>query len=150
MWDMGRLYGHESCEVIVLPELDGLDTFPGGDVWGMVNDMPYRNRGWCCAEFAIARYNNRIVNLDDPVVQKVLKSRDWPTGDAAKSCAMYEDMMKLSCKMEDDGRDGMTYDSENGVNFTAKGDRAAVKYNFFKMTMSRESIDLKGVPRPEP
>ena len=44
MWDMGRLYAFHECEVIVLPELDSLNTFPGGDVWGMVNSRPYENR----------------------------------------------------------------------------------------------------------
>merc|ERR1712094_21802 len=56
--DMVRLYSHRGCEVIVLPTLD-LDTFPGGNVWGIVNRSPYQNRGWCFAEFSIALYSHR-------------------------------------------------------------------------------------------
>ena len=142
MWDMGRLYSFKECEVIVLPELDLIDTFPGGDVWGIVNDRPYRNRGWCCAEFAVARYNGRIANLDNPCVQAVLNSREWPAGNTAEACRMYAEMMRLSCDPADDGKGGLTHDSAKGVSFTFKGDRAAVKYNFFKMTMNKESIGL--------
>ena len=142
MWDMGRLYAFHECEVIVLPELDGLNTFPGGDVWGMVNSRPYENRGWCFSEFGIALYCGTIANLNDPAVQRVLKSRKWPTGNTAKSCRMYAEMMALSCDLADDGKDGLSYDPDKGVNFTNKGDRAAVKYNFFKMTMSKESLGL--------
>jgi len=142
MWDMGRLYSFIECEVIVLPELDQLDSFPGGDVWGMLNVRPYKNRGWCCAEFAVARYNGRIANMSDPAVQTVLKSRAWPSGGTAESCAMYAEMMALSCDMADEEKDGLKYDPAKGVNFTNKGDRAAVKYNFFKMTMSKESIGM--------
>ena len=55
MWDMGRLYSYQECEVIVLPTLaDQLQpsrdevcfSFPGGDVWGDINNRPYKNRGW--------------------------------------------------------------------------------------------------------
>ena len=35
-----------------------------------------------------------------------------------------------------------TNDPAKGVNFTNKGDRAAVKYNFFKMTMSKASLGM--------
>ena len=141
MWDMGRLYAFHECEVIVLPELDSLN-FPGGDVWGMINSRPYQNRGWCCAEFGIARYCGTIANPHDPAVQRVLKSREWPAGGTADACRMYAEMMVLSCDLADAGKDGLTYDAAKGVNFTSKGDRAAVKYNFFKMTMSKESLGL--------
>ena len=53
-------------------------------------------------------------------------------------------MMALSCDLADDGKDGLSYDPRKGVNFTNKGDRAAVKYNFFKMTMSKESRQRLG------
>ena len=111
----------------------------------------------CCS------YNKRIANLSDPAVQDVLKSREWPRGGTAEACRMYAEMMRLSCDPADDGKDGLTHDAAKGVSFTNKGDRAAVKYavrlppcgpvslirslavrryNFFKMTMSKESIGL--------
>jgi len=150
MWDMGRLYSFQECEVIVLPMLadqlepsrsDVCASFPGGDVWGDVNNRPYKNRGWCCAEFAVARYNGRIANLADPSVQAVLNSRSWPDGSATESCRTYAAMMKnttieeMSTSQCDHSE--LTYNPVLGVDFTNKGDRAAVKYNFFKMTLSR-------------
>mmetsp|Transcript_79596 Transcript_79596/g.184766 ORF Transcript_79596/g.184766 Transcript_79596/m.184766 type:complete len:149 (-) Transcript_79596:101-547(-) len=43
MWDMGRLYSYEECEVIVLPQFDKHfdkkgSSWPGGSVWGAVNE----------------------------------------------------------------------------------------------------------------
>lgn len=155
MWDMGRMYAFERCEVIVLPTIAGklkpsrgevLASFPGGNVWGDINNRPYQNRGWCCAEFAIARYCSTIRNLSDPDVQAVLKSRVWPAGGTAESCRMYAEMMTRTTVEEMSTslalRSELTYDSALGVDFTSKGDRDAVKYNFFKMTMSKESIGL--------
>ena len=117
LFDMSRLYAYKRCEVIVLPALDLLDSFPDGNVWGFVNERPYHNRGWCCAEFSVAHANSRIVNLDDPEVKAVLKTREWP-----KTVAGYAKMMDESASPR--------------VDFTYNGDRAAVKYNFFKMAMS--------------
>jgi len=155
MWEMGRLYSFHECEVIVLPTLaDELEptkdhvlaSFPGGDVWGDINNRPYHNRGWCCAEFAVARYSNRIANLHDPSVQAVLQSRQWPSGGTAESCAMYADMMTRTTVEEMSkslaNHSELTYDPHFGVDFTSNGDRDAVKYNFFKMTMSKDSIGL--------
>ena len=124
MWDMGRLYSFRECCVLVLPTLDGGSTFPGdaGD-WGFENTRPYEKRGWCCSEFAIALANKRIVNLGDPAVQSVLHSRRWP-----KSVVEYADMMDESLP------------DETRIEFTHKGDRAVVKYNFFKMTMNKHSL----------
>jgi len=125
MWEMGRLYSHKSCEVIVLPELDGLQSFPGGNVWGMVNDRAYENRGWCCAEFAIARKCDRIANLSNPAVQRVLACRRWP-----ETVDDYAHMMSEDLPVD------------QRVEFTAKGDRAVVKYNFFKMAFGRAGLDF--------
>ena len=137
LWEMGRLYAFEECEVVVLPQLDLWD-FPGGNVWGRVNVRPYQQRGWCCAEFAVARYAGRIANLHDPAVRAVLESREWPCGGTAEACRMYADLMRLSSDPGDDGRNGLWYDPVKGVGFTQKGDREAVKYNFVKMTMALE------------
>ena len=126
MWDMGRLYGFKQCEVIVIPSLDGLESFPGGNVWGKVNTRAYHSRGWCCAEFCIALYNQSIMNLNDQDVQRVRESRMWPT-----TVAEYADMMDEN------------QPSTARVEFTNKGDRAAlaaVQYNFFKMTMGPQSL----------
>ncbi|CAK0904764.1 unnamed protein product [Prorocentrum cordatum] len=111
-------------------------------VWGVENDRPFQNRGWCCSEFAIARYANRIVNLTDAAVQAVLESRDWPSGDTVESGKMYADMMRLTHDQAEDGQDGLTYNQTLGVSFTSKGDRTAVRYNFFKMTMQASDIGL--------
>ena len=51
---------------------------------------------------------------------------------------MYADMMRLSCDPADDGKDGLAHGAAKGVSFTNKGDRAAVKYNFFKMCFGLE------------
>lgn len=135
MWDMGRLYSFSGCEVVVLPTLDGLELpaaerFPGGDVWGMVNRVPYVNRGWCCAEFSIASYCGIVANPDDDDVVALHNARRWPTDNVS-----YAAMMRFTSKAENaDGE--LTYDALLGVDFTNKGDRAVVKYNFFKMAIS--------------
>ena len=142
MWDMGRLYAYQECEVIVLPELDGESTFPTSPtVWGMVNLRPYERRGWCASEFSIARFNARIANWSDAAVQQVVVSRGsvgWP-----ESIAEYAEMMKYTSE-RDSEKDGLVYDAERGVDFTNKGDRAVVLYNFFKMTMGPQSLDYHG------
>ena len=135
MWDMGRLYSYSGCEVVVLPTLEGLgrpaaERFPGGDVWGMVNRVPYQNRGWCCAEFSIASYCGIVANPDDDDVAALRNARRWPTDNAS-----YAAMMRFTSKPEN-ADDELTYDPELGVDFTNKGDRAVVKYNFFKMAIS--------------
>ena len=98
----------------------------------MINLKRYQNRGWCCAEFSIALYCGIIRNLDDPDVAEVLKSREWPNDNAS-----YANMMRQTSRPEVANADAeLTYHPEMGVDFTNKGDRAAVKYNFFKMALS--------------
>ena len=83
MWDMGRLYAYEGCEIVVLPELSPKSSYPGSpDDWGMENVTPYEFRGWCCSEFATALASSpdgdprsRIVNFGDRAVQRVFESR---------------------------------------------------------------------------
>lgn len=139
MWDMGRLYAYQKCEVIVLPAIDSPDSFPGGEVWGMVNATPYEHRGWCCSEFATALKNQRIVNLGDPEVQRVLKSREWP-----RTAFDYERMMHYTwhrgkVSTDEDNPDGLEFDEELGVDFTSKGDRHVVLQNFFKMSFDPQA-----------
>lgn len=147
MWDMGRLYAFGECEIIVLPEVRSKSTFPAAstssgaawgcaDTWGMENSTPYEFRGWCCSEFATALASSpdpraRITNFDDPAVQHVLHSRCWPA-----SVAEYAQMMRYTRRDDalENEKLGLTYHPSLGVEFTSKGDRLAVKYNFFKMT----------------
>lgn len=131
MWEMGRLYSYKAVEVIILPGLDGAGSFPGGQVWGGTNTCPYANRGWCCAEFAIAKKAKRIINLSDPEVQRVLHARQWP-----ETIEEYAQMMAHTTRREYAGKNGLLYHETLGVDFTFRGDRDAVKYNFFKMTVN--------------
>jgi hypothetical protein len=123
-----RLYAFSECEVIVDPIIGSPEEFladsltdppatfePGKCAWGWINSRAYGERGWCCAEFAVALKNGRIVNKSDAEVQKVLNMRKW-----ANDVHEYAAMM-------DDG-------AEPPVRFTNKGDIAAVLYNFYKMT----------------
>ena len=132
MWDMGRLYAYDECEVIVLPRphpTDGAPVcFPGGPgKWGRVKETAYEQSGWCCAEYSIARFCGRIANRDDEAVREVEQSRrhcdGWPT-----SVAEYKAMMDE--------------DSEFPVFFTDKGDRAVVAYNFFKMAFGLSALQI--------
>ena len=127
LWDMGRLYAYRGCEVIVLPvaHADGAcskpGSFPGGpEAWGRVKENPYELSGWCCAEYAIARFNGRIVNADDEEVRKIEHAREWPA-----SIEAYQAMMD---------------DTARPVRFTDKGDRNVVLYNFFKMAFSLKNL----------
>lgn len=130
MWEMTRLYAFSECDVIVDPIIGSPDDFPSDSVtnapasfdpgkceWGWINSRPYSERGWCCAEFAVAMKNGRIVNKSDAEVRKVLKIRKWP-----------KDVHEYAAMMEEG--------AEPPVRFTNKGDIAAVLYNFYKMTGS--------------
>ena len=122
MWEMTRLYAFGECEVIVDPVIDDADSFPGGrNAWGKVNTTRYEQRGWCCAECSVANANDRIINRSDPAVQDVLGAREWPS-----TVEAYDEMMSENAKVP--------------VHFTNRGDKAAVLYNFFKMTHRCVSI----------
>eukprot|EP00966_Prymnesium_polylepis_P122735 2837506-Prymnesium_polylepis.1 len=73
-------------------------------------------RGWCFAEFAIAHFNGRIVNLSDPLVKEVLKTREWP-----KTVTAYAAQMNNET-------------DDPPVNFTNKGGIGVVLFNYSKMT----------------
>ena len=135
LFETTRLYAYGGSKVIVLPDKDDVSSFPDvGEVteklndfcepprmethsnWGFTKKMGYENSGWCCAEFAIAKRNGTIVNMDDAPVQRVLKSREWPNT-ATEYAAMMES-------------------KEQPVHFTKKGDAEAVRFNFFKNAYS--------------
>jgi len=136
LFEMSRMYAFSGCKVLVLPELEPVGRYAGGealksvysesknreclrsDTWGWINEVPYENRGWCAAEFACALHAGTIANLSDAGVQTVLRARKWPA-----TVAEYQQMME-----------------DPRIEFTAKGDRDYVAYLFFKM-----SFDLRKV-----
>ena len=69
------------------------------------------------SEFASSLAAGTIANLHDPAVQRVLKSRTWPS-----TYVEYETMMDEA--------------AAKPVNFTAKGDREVVAQLFFKLVYS--------------
>jgi len=83
-------------------------TFP----W--VTEEVYEKRGWCCSEYAIARYCDTLENRGHPELQDVEKEQQWPTDVEGYAALM---------------------NGENKVNFTSKGDRVVVQFNFFKMCL---------------
>ena len=118
MWEMGRLYSYCECEVVVLPEVAEPSTFPGGpSMWGRAHTVEYALRGWCVAEYSIARCSKRIANHATKNVQAIECCREWPS-----SVAQYARMMEETGSRE--------------ILFTNEGDREVVKYNFFKMCFS--------------
>ena len=115
LWEMGRLYSFKWCEVVVIPDISSPETFPGGpEMWGFTNTDAYERRGWCVAEYSIARLCGRIKNGGNPKVRAIDAWRKWP-----------ETVSEYATMMEETG--------EREVSFTCKGDREVVKYNFFKM-----------------
>ena len=72
--------------------------------------------------------------------------RAWPSGATEDACRMYADMMASTTVEEMStskcATGALKYDPTLGVDFTNKGDRAAVQYNFFKMTMKAEHMQF--------
>ena len=63
-------------------------------------------------------------------MQEVLSSRRWP-----RDVAEYADMMSRTTEdRPENAAENLTFDPKFGVDFTDRGDRGAVEYNFFKMT----------------
>ena len=71
------------------------------------------------------------------VFRGVFRSRKWPPTTVAE----YAQMMKYTRRNEPDENEkhGLIYSKERGVDFTSKGDRLVVKYNFFKMTFDPQA-----------
>jgi len=122
------------CKVLVLPNLEDPQTFPDhGEIvykenrncdpwrpelhtsWGFIKSIPYEQGGWTCAEYAVARKCGTIANGSDENVVKIEMARAWPS-----TVEEYAVMM--------DGK------ASSQVTFTKKGDRDAVRFNFFKYT----------------
>mmetsp|Transcript_20079 Transcript_20079/g.55947 ORF Transcript_20079/g.55947 Transcript_20079/m.55947 type:complete len:658 (-) Transcript_20079:68-2041(-) len=56
---MDMIYGSDKSKVIVLPELHDMDELEPHFTRNM---LQFKNRGWCCFEFAVARHFGTIVN----------------------------------------------------------------------------------------
>jgi len=140
LFETTRLYAFrgdsrvKGCKVIVLPKLEKPEDFPDcGTIqeqlndfcnpprrethtdWGFCKSIPYERGGWTSAEYAVARKNGTIANSSDPDVIRVENSREWPA-----SVAQYAKMMREDIPSSDQ------------VVFTNKGDREAVRFNFYK------------------
>merc|ERR1711933_380620 len=71
------------------------------------------------------------INMEDPDVKATLAARPWP-----ETVKEYAKMMTLTtCEQSAGKEDSLQLDKELGVDFTNRGDRAVVKYNFFKMSI---------------
>jgi len=126
----------KGCKVIVVATIQKPDSFPvRGDMrelanefcqparmewhtnWGFSKSVPYECGGWTCAEYSVARKNSTIINQNDKAVQHVESSRKWPTN------------VKEYAEMMDEG-------APQPVRFTKRGDREAVRFNYYKFTCS--------------
>eukprot|EP00408_Alexandrium_pacificum_P017865 CAMPEP_0171194482 /NCGR_PEP_ID=MMETSP0790-20130122/20912_1 /TAXON_ID=2925 /ORGANISM="Alexandrium catenella, Strain OF101" /LENGTH=540 /DNA_ID=CAMNT_0011659681 /DNA_START=25 /DNA_END=1647 /DNA_ORIENTATION=- len=122
------------CKVIVLPGLEDPHSFPdGGEIeremntfcqppraelnsrWGFAKSIPYESGGWTCAEYTIARQNGTIANAHHEDVRRVDGARAWP-----------RDVRQFAEMMDEEGA--------NPIFFTKKGDREAVRFNFYKFS----------------
>lgn len=83
--------------------------------WGFAKSVPYASGGWTCTEYSVARINGTIANAHHADVRAVEAARDWPD-----DCAAFAEMLAEAKP-----------DAEL-VAFTSKGDREAVRFNFFK------------------
>lgn len=102
--EISRLYAFKKCRVVVVPQVDAVDSTRG--IWGRDNQTPYSQRGWCVMEFSCALYANTIINLKDAAVQEVLRSRDWP-----RTVEDYQTMM--------DGTDVRFTSTQQDANYVA-------------------------------
>ena len=122
----------KGCRVVVLPGLDNYKEFPDrGECvktknehcepprlevktkWGFSKSVPYHLGGWTTAEYTVARYCGTICNGNSPAVRAVEEKRSWPTSVAEFAAMMDEEV-------------------EEPVRFTKRGDRDAVRFNFWK------------------
>lgn len=121
----------QGCRVLVLPEIDDHRDFPDAGepcletnnfcdfpreewrtLWGFTKSVPYHEGGWTCAEYSVANFCDTIHNRESEKVRAVHSKRVWP-----RSVEEYASMM-----------------DDNGpiVRFTKKGDKNAVRFNFWK------------------
>ena len=83
--------------------------------WGFAKSVPYTSGGWTCTEYSVARMNGTIANAHHADVRAVEAARAWPN-----DCAAFAEMM-----------DEAKPEAEL-VAFTNKGDREAVRFNYYK------------------
>ena len=122
----------KGCRVLVLPKIDDHKDFPGGGKarlemnnfcepprrewktnWGFTKSVPYEEGGWTCAEFTVANFCDTIHNKESETVRALHIKREWPTS------------VKDFAAMMDDN-------AVKPVKFTKKGDKDAVRFNFWK------------------
>ena len=122
--------------MIILPDLAPPERFPEpGEItweentvcqpprreqksaWGFSKSIKYENAGWPCAEYAVSRMNQNIANSEDEPVRRVEAARSWP-----------EDVDAYARLMDEN--------ADEPVAFTKKGDREAVRFNFYKYSYS--------------
>ena len=140
LFETTRLYAFHpptGPSVIILPQIEPPESFPEPgaisweentfcqpprreqkSAWGFSKSIAYENAGWPCAEYAVARMNGTIANSDDPAVKRVENARNpWP-----------EDVDAYAALMDEEAAEP--------VAFTKKGDREAVRFNFYKYSYS--------------
>lgn len=124
------------CKVLILPDLEDPKTFPEKgaleyrsnencepareewhSAWGYSKSkaLGYEHGGWTCAEYAVARASGTIANMHHERVQRIEAVRSWPA-----NVSEYSEMMDEN--------------SDTPVIFTKRGDREAVRFNFYKYT----------------
>lgn len=135
LFETTRLYAFRPSTgptVIVLPHIELPESFPEPgtitweentvcqpprreqkSAWGFSKSVAYENAGWPCAEYAVSRMNRTVANSDDHAVVEVEAARTWP-----------EDVDAYAVLMDDE--------AAKPVAFTKKGDREAVRFNFYK------------------
>ena len=135
LFETTRLYAFRPAtgpSVIILPHIEPPESFPEpGEItweqnsvcqpprreqksaWGFSKSIAYVDAGWPCAEYAVSRMNRTIANSDDKAVVQVEGARTWPEDVDAYAALMDEEAAKP-------------------VAFTKKGDREAVRFNFYK------------------
>ena len=122
----------KGCRVLVLPKIDDHKDFPGGGKarlemnnfceplrrewktnWGFTKSVPYEEGGWTCAEFSVANFCDTIHNKESETVIALHSKRFWPTS-----------VQDFAAMMDDN--------ADKPVKFTKKGDKDAVRFNFWK------------------
>ena len=139
LFETTRLYAYlpsTGPTVIVLPHIEPPESFPEPgtitwedntvcqpprkeqkSAWGFSKSIAYENAGWPCAEYAVSRMNNTIANSEDVAVRQVEDARAWP-----------EDVDSYAALMDEE--------AATPVAFTKKGDREAVRFNFYKYSFN--------------
>ena len=81
--------------------------------WGFSKSVEYQDGGWTTAEYTVAHSYGTICNGNSGTVRVVHKKREWPAS-VAEFAAMMDEQ------------------ADSPVSFTKRGDRDAVRFNFWK------------------